>query len=303
MPVEMKAIRFHEYGSSGKLVLESIPRPEPGAGEVLVKVLFAGVNPIDWKLRAGFLKDFMPLRLPVIAVIDFSGIVEEAGKGASLKKGQAVFGIAKWAYAEYALASESDVALKPDGLSFELAAALPTGSLTAWQTVEDAGVKAGQTVVVQGAAGGVGLFAVQFAREKGAKVIGTSSAANTGFVKSLGAEAVDYGKGPLDKEIGNVDAVIDAVGGETLEKSYALLKKGGVLVTIAGRVSEEKALKYGIKALNSGRGSTAHLKTIGEMAVKSLHAEIGKIFPLEQAGAAQDLSQTGHGRGRILLKI
>ncbi|MGA2141821.1 MAG: zinc-binding dehydrogenase [Brevinematales bacterium] len=133
--------------------------------------------------------------------------------------------------------------------------------------------------------------------------MGTSSAANTGFVKSLGAEAVDYGKWPLDKEIGNVDAVIDAVGGETLEKSYALLKKGGVLVTIAGRVSEEKALKYGIKALNSGKGSTAHLKTIGEMAVKSLHAEIGKIFPLEQAGAAQDLSQTGHGRGRILLKI
>ena len=139
---------------------------------MLVRVRFAGVNPVDWKLRAGYLKDYMPLNLPFIPGIDVSGTVEEPGKGVSLKKGQEVFGVARGAYAEYALASENDISLKPGGLSFELAAALPVGSLTAWQAVEDSGVKAGQTVVVQGAAGGVGLFAVQFARLKGARVIG-----------------------------------------------------------------------------------------------------------------------------------
>ena len=130
MPEEMKAIRFHEYGSSEKLVVESIPRPVPGAGEVLVRVRFAGVNPVDWKLRAGYLKDYMPLNLPFIPGIDVSGTVEEPGKGVSLKKGQEVFGVARGAYAEYALASENDISLKPGGLSFELAAALPVGSLT-----------------------------------------------------------------------------------------------------------------------------------------------------------------------------
>ena len=179
------------------------------------------------------------------------------------------------------------------------------GALTALKAVEDAGIKAGQTVVVQGAAGGVGLFAVQFARMKGARVTGTSSAANLDFVKSLGAEkSVDYGNGPLEKEIKNADIVIDTVGGETLEKSYGLLKKGGVLVTMAGTISEEKAKAHGVKALGSRRGPPEKLKMIGEMAAaKTLRAEIGKIFPLAEAGAAQDLSQTRHGRGRIILKV
>jgi NADPH:quinone reductase-like Zn-dependent oxidoreductase len=305
MPEQIKAIRFHDYGSSDKLVLETIPKPVPGNGEVLIKVLFAGVNPVDWKLRAGYLKEYMPLQMPSIPGLDVSGIIEETGKGvSSFKKGQAVFGLAIGAYAEFAVAPEGDICLKPDGLSFETAATLPVGALTAWQAVEDAGVKAGQTVVILGAAGGVGHLAVQFARDKGARVIGTSSAANIDFVKSIGAEkAVDYNSGPLDKEINNADAVIDTVGGETLEKSYSLLKKGGVLVTIAGQISDEKALKYGIKAVSTHRGPATNLKAIAGMAVKSLQVEKGKVFPLGQAGAAQDLSQTGHGRGHIILKV
>ena len=236
MSEQMKAMRFHEYGGSEKLVLETIPRPVPKANEVLIKVHFAGVNPIDWKFRAGFLKDYMPLQLPFVPGIDVSGTIEELGSEVkTLKKGQAVFGVAKGAYAEYAIASAGDVTAKPDRLSFELAATLPVGALTAWQAVEDAGIKAGQTVVVQGAAGGVGLFAVQFARAKGARVTGIASAANKDFVKSLGAEkSVDYAKGPLETEIKNADVVIDTVGGETLEKSYDLLKKGGALVTVSG---------------------------------------------------------------------
>ena len=306
MSAEIRAIRFHEYGGSEKLVLETIPRPVPKANEVLIKVHFAGVNPVDWKLRAGYLKDFMPVQLPFVPGIDVSGTIEELGSEVKgLKKGQAVFGVANGAYAEYAIASANDITAKPDSLRFEQAATLPVGALTAWQAVEDAGIKARQTVAVLGAAGGVGLFVVQFARAKGAKVIGTASPANLEYVKSLGAEkSVDYTKGPLETEIKNVDVVIDTVGGETLEKSYGLLTKGGVLVTMAGQVSEEKAKAHGVKALHSNRGPTNKLKMIGEMAAaKTLRAEVGKIFPLAEARAAQDLSQTRHGRGRIVLRV
>jgi NADPH:quinone reductase-like Zn-dependent oxidoreductase len=261
MPAEIKVIRFHEYGGPEKLVLETIARPAPKAGEVLIKVHFAGVNPVDWKFRAGHLKDFMPLQLPFVPGMDVSGIIEELG---------------------------------PD------VKGLKTG-----QAVEDAGVKRGQTVAVLGAAGGVGLFAVQFARGKGAKVVGTASAANLEYVKALGADrAVDYAKGPLEMEIKAMDVVIDTVGGETLEKANGLLAKGGVLVTMAGQVSEEKAKAQGVKALSSRRGPTDKLKMIGEMAAaKSLRAEVGKVFPLAEARAAQELSQTRHGRGRIIVKV
>ena len=286
MSEQIKAIRFHEYGGSEKLILENIPRPAPKANDVVIRVHFAGVNPVDWKLRAGFLKDYMPLQLPFVPGIDVSGTIEELGAGVKgLKKGQAVFGVANGAYAELAIASANDVTAKPDSLSFELAATLPVGALTAWQSVEDAGIRTAQTVVVLGAAGGVGLFAVQFARAKGARVIGTASSANLDFVKSLGAEkSVDYTKGALEAEIRNADVVIDTVGGETLEKSLGLLKKGGVLVTVAGEISEEKAKEHGVKALHSRRGPTEKLKMIGEMAAaKTLRAEVGKVFPLAES--------------------
>ena len=278
----------------------------PQPNEVLIRVHFAGVNPIDWKMRAGFLKNYMPIQLPFIPGIDVSGTVEEVGSEVkTLKEGQPVFGVAKGVYAEYAVALAADAAAKPDNLSFDLAATLPVGALTGWKAVEDAGIKSGQTVVVLSAAGGVGLFAVQFARSKGARVIGTASGANLEFVKSLGGEnAVDYTKGPLEAEIKEADVVIDTVGGDALEQSYGLLKKGGVLVTVAGQISEEKAKEHGLKAMRSGRGPTVNLRMIGEMvAAKTLHAEVGKVFPLAEAGAAQDLSQTRHGRGRILLRV
>ena len=306
MPAQMKAIRFHEYGGPEKLVIETIPRPEPASNEVLIKVRFAAVNPVDWKLRAGFLKEYMPVQFPSTPGIDVSGTVEEVGSDVkTFKKGQSVFGIGKGTYAEYAIAGGTDIVVKPDNLTFEQAATLPVGSLTAWQCVEDAGIKTGQTVLVLGAAGGVGLFAVQFARMKGAKVIGTASTTNLGFVKSLGAErAVDYTKGPLDAEVKDVDVIIDTVGGETAEKSLGLLKKGGVIVTVAGMISEETAAAHGVKAVHSRRGPNEKLKMIGDMvAAKTLKPESGKIFPLADAGAAQDLSQKRHGRGRILLRV
>jgi NADPH:quinone reductase-like Zn-dependent oxidoreductase len=306
MPQEMTAIRFHDYGGSDKLVVEKVQRPQPKAGEVLIKVHYAGVNPIDWKFRAGFLKEYMPIQLPYTPGIDVSGTIEEVGAGVTgLKKGEAVLGLAQGAYAEYAIAKADAVAAKPDGVSFEVAASVALGSLTAWQSVEDAGIKPGQTVVIQGAAGGVGGFAVQFAHQKGAKVIGTTSTANVDFVKSLGADqVVDYKKGAVEASVKDVDVVIDTVGGDVLEKSFQLLKKGGVLVTIAGMPSQEKAKALGVRALSSGRGSPVHLKGIADLvASKKIKAEPGKVFALKEAGAAQELSQTGHGRGRIVLKV
>jgi len=306
MGKDFRAIRFHEYGDSDRLVLESVHRPEPKAKEVLVEIHFAAVNPVDWKIRAGYLKDFMPVPLPFIPGIDFSGVVAEVGSDVKgLKKGQAVFGIASGAYAEYAIAAADDVVPKPEELSFEMAATVPVGALTAWKALEDTGVAKGQTVLVLGAAGGVGMFAVQFARLKGAKVIGTASADNAAYVKALGVEkGVDYKTGDLASEANGVDAVIDTVGGDALESAYALVKRGGVLVTVAGQASEAKAAEHGIKAIGSGRGPAALLKQIAELlAKKSVRSEVGRVFPLAEAKAAQDLSQTRHGRGRILLKV
>jgi len=306
MAQDFQAIRFHEYGASDRLILEALPRPTLKPSEILVEVHYAGVNPVDWKLRAGYLKDFMPISLPSTPGMDFSGVVAEVGSEVKhLWKGQEVFGIATGCYAEYAVAEAGDVIAKPGNLSMEKAAAAPLAALTAWKAVEDAGVANGQTVVVQGAAGGVGIFAVQFARLKGAKVIGVTSTDNAAFVKSLGADkVVDYTKGPLEAEIKDADALIDMVGGEVLEKSYALVKKGGVLVTVAGMVSEAKAKEQGITALSSYRGPTTLLPQITAMLEKrSLRLEVSQIFPLAEAAAAQELSQTGHGRGRILLKV
>jgi NADPH:quinone reductase-like Zn-dependent oxidoreductase len=303
---DFKAIRFHEYGGSDKLVLETIPCPSLKANEVLIEVHYAGVNPIDWKIRSGYMKDFMPVSLPFTPGIDLSGVVVDVGtevKG--IKKGQAVFGIGNGAYAQYAVAAEGDITPKPEDLSFEMAATVPLAALTAWKAVADSGAAKGYTVVIQGAAGGVGLFAVQFATMKGARVIGTASESNLPFVKSLGAEkAVDYKIGSLEKDIKNADIIIDLVGGETLERAYGLLKQGGTLVTIAGQVSEEKAKSHGIRALVSGRGATVLLEDIAMLlANKSIHSEVGRVFPLAQAKDAQDQSQSGHGRGRILLKV
>jgi NADPH:quinone reductase-like Zn-dependent oxidoreductase len=306
MVTEFKAIRFREYGGSDKLELDTVPTPALNAGEVLIEVHFAGVNPIDWKIRSGYLRDFMPIQLPFTPGIDLSGVVVAVGSDVKgLKRGQAVFGIGKGTYAQYSAAEEGNLVLKPEGLSFEAAATVPVAALTAWKAVEDSGAGNGLTVVIQGAAGGVGLFAIQFATMKKAKVIGTASEDNLTFVRSLGAEkAVDYRIGSLEEDVRNADIIIDLVGGESLERAYGLLKKGGTLVTIAGQVSEEKAKSHGIKAIASGRGPTVLLKDIAKLLdEKRIHTEVGRIFPLAQAKEAHDLSQTGHGRGRILLKV
>ncbi len=301
----MQAIRVHDYGGPEVLVLERVPRPEPMAGQVLVRLKAAGVNPADWKMRAGYYKPFMPLPLPWIPGLEAAGIVEAVGAGVTtLQSGQAVYGPIGNSYAEYAVAEAADLFTKPAHLSFEQVASVPVGALTAWQAViEEAEVQPGQRVLVHGGAGGVGLFAVQFARWKGAHVTATTSAANADFVRSLGVETViDYHATKFEDVVQDVDAVIDTVGGDIIERSLQVIRPGGILVTVAGRVDPEMGQARGVRATSSRRADTAKLRQITELLEsKQLTPEVGKVFPLAQARQAHELSQTGHGRGRIVL--
>jgi NADPH:quinone reductase-like Zn-dependent oxidoreductase len=299
----MRAIQIHDYGTADQLKLEDAPRPEPKEGEVLVRLKAAGVNPADWKYRQGAYKAFMPLSFPWTPGLEGAGVVEAVGPAVTaFRPGDAVFGTINAAYAEYAVALVSELALKPAALSFEEAASAPMGALTGWGAVEAADIKPGQRVFVQGAAGGVGLFAAQLARNKGAHVIGTASAVNLDFVKSLGVEPVDYDAAPFESVVHDVDIVIDTVGGEVLQRSWDVLKPGGLLVSVAGRATEEEAKAKGKRFKGAGRAPASNLAHIGELITASkLTPAIQASFPLSEAVAAQQLCETGHGRGRIIL--
>jgi NADPH:quinone reductase-like Zn-dependent oxidoreductase len=305
----MQAILVHNYGGPEQLKLEEVQRPEPQAGEVLIQVHAAGVNPADWKIRQGLLKDVLPIQFPYIPGFDLAGVVEEVGPGVTaFQKGQAVFGQStKGTYAEYTTASGETLALKPKTLNFDEAAAIPAGATTAWQALFDHGeLQAGQRVLIQGAAGGVGSFAVQFARWKGAHVIGTASTSNVDFVRSLGAETViDYTSTPVEQVVHDVDLVLDTVGAQTLESSLQAVKRGGTLVTIAGQPPEEKVKERGVRvALFSASVSSKLLQTFAQLIDEGqVKVVIGRVFPLRDARQAHELSQSGHGRGRIVLHI
>src|SRR5215208_20037 len=305
--VTMQAIQAQDYGGPEVLALKQALRPEPNADQVLIRLKVAGVNPADWKYQAGFYKQFMPLQFPWTPGMEGSGIVEVVGASVTtLKKGDEVYGIVTGGYAEYALAQASDVQPKPVGLTFDEAAAIPMGALTAWGAVFDAAnVEAGQHVLVHGAAGGVGTYAVQLAKWKGAHITGTASAANLEFVRSLGAEdVIDYNATRFETVLKNLDAVIDTVGGDLPERSFQVIRPGGIFVTVAARLAEEAGKAQNIRAVNAGRASTDKLKQIAELLeTKKIKPVTGVLFPLSEARQAQELSQTGHGRGRIILQI
>lgn len=308
----IQAIRVHQYGGPEQLKLEQIPCPEPQAGEVLVRVHAAGVLPAEWKVRQGLFKDFRPTSFPYIPGSAFAGVVEEVGSGVTaFQKGQAVFGRSNnGAYAEYTTVSVETLALKPEALSFDEAATISGGATVAWTALFENGVlQAGQRVLIHGAAGGVGLFAVQFARWKGAQVIGTASKANVDFVRSLGAETViDYTTTPFEQAVHDVDLVLDTIGGETLQRSMDVVKRGGTLVSLLEQPSQEKAQQRGIRAMFFMAAlpypSSSILQTIAQLIDEGhVKVTIAKTFPLREAYQAHELSQTGHGRGRIVLHI
>ncbi|HEV2659660.1 MAG TPA: NADP-dependent oxidoreductase [Ktedonobacteraceae bacterium] len=303
------AIQVYSYGDMDQLKLGQVAQPEPQEGEVLVRVHAAGVNPIDWKIRAGYLKDFMPATFPYVPGADLAGIVEKVGAGVTaFQPGQAVFGrSSQGSYAEYALAPADALALKPANLSFDEAATIPVGATTACQALFDHGnLQPGQRVLILGGAGGVGLFAVQFARWKGAHVISTVSASNVDFVRSLGAGTViDYTKAHLEDEVHDVDLVFDTVGAAAAASALPTLKRGGMLVTIAGQPDEAKAKELGVRTARfSAQITSALLSTFAQL-IEEGHVKtfVGAVFSLDEAGKAHELSQSGHGRGRIVLHI
>jgi len=303
----MKAIRIHAFGGPEVLRYEEVPKPEPKAGQLLVRVHAAGVNPLDWKIRQGLLgRDPLPQTMGS----DFSGVIEARGSGAQeLGVGEAVFGTIadeSGSYAEYAVTTVAQIARKPDGLDHIQAAALPIASMAPWQALFDkANLQAGQKVLIHAAAGGVGGFAVQFAKWKGARVIGTASAQSVSLVKELGAdEVIDYRSARFEDLVKDVDVVLDTMGGETQERSLKVLKRGGILVSLVQPPSEEKARVLGVRAvfLRSDHNRGDELAKIAELVVSGqVKVNVETVLPLSEARQAQELSQSGHAHGKIVL--
>ena len=305
----MQAIRVHHYGGPDVLMLEAVAQPEPQPNEVLIRVQAAGVNPFDWKIRAGYVKEVLPMPLPFTPGMDVAGIVEAIGTDVkAFQVGQAVYGELKMgAYAEFATASPDTIALKPQTLDFVKAASVPMVAMTAYQALFDhADLKPGQIVLIHAASGGVGMFAVQFAKWKGVYVIGTASAANVDFVRSLGADQViDYHATPFEQAAQNVDVVLDTLGGDTQARSYGVLKPGGILISTAAPPDTQKAQKQGVRAeIMSMEPSASLLEQIANLFDSGqIKTDIAQIFPLSQARQAQELSQKGHVRGKIVLQM
>ena len=308
----MKAVCIYGYGGPEVLVYEDAPCPRARDGEVLIRVHAAGINPIDWKIRDGLLKDMIPQTFPLVPGWDVSGVVESVGSGVDrLVVGDEVFSrpdvSRDGAYAEYIVVKESEVALKPKRVDHVHAAAMPMAGLTAWQSLYDtARLDAGQRVLIHGATGGVGHLAVQLAKWTGAYVIGTAAERNHDFLRALGADRIiDYDTERFEDVIEPVDVVFDTVGGDVQARSWKVLKPGGILVSIVSPPSEEVAAKHGVRqALVMGRADRMQLSQIADLVdIEKLKAIVETILPLSDATRGQELSERGHVRGKIVLRV
>src|SRR5258708_1413468 len=306
----MKAVRIHNYGGPEVLQYEDAPRPKPKPGEVLIRVHAAGVNPIDWKVREGYAKDFLKHTLPLIPGWDLSGVVEEVGPGGSrFNKGDQVYSVSDpsrdGAYAKYIVVRESEIALKPKSLHHVHAAAVPLAALTAWQALFDSGqLKPGQRVLIHGGSGGVGHVAVQLAKWKGAYVLATASTKNQDLLRKRGVdEPIDYTQQRFEDAARNIDIVLDTIGGETQERSWSVLKKGGNLVSLVQPPSEEKAKELGVRAaFVAGHPSGAQLAEITKIIDSGkLAPVIDRILPLSEPGRPPELTQPVPIPGKIVL--
>ena len=308
----MKAIVVHEYGGPEVLKYEEVPRPEPKEDQVLVRVIAAGVNPVDAMIRSGMFAKYEKDVFPIIPGADIAGVVEKVGsKITKFKAGDPVFAYVSLkgggGYAEYALGTESDTAAKPKSLTYVEAAAVPIVALTAWQALIDtAKIGAGQTALIHGGSGGVGSFAIQIAKARGAKVIATASTANQDLLKELGADvAIDYKKQKFEDIAKDVDVVLDSVGGDTLARSYGVVKKGGFIVSIVAEPDRAQLDKRGIRAaVLSVEPNADELAEIGKLIdEKKIKVIVSQTFPLSDATKAQEQVATGHTRGKIVLKV
>jgi len=307
VPSVQMAVRIAQYGGSDQLKYERAPIPEARPGHVLAKVSYAGLNPIDWKIREGYRKDVRPSIFPLTLGQDFAGeIVTSGGDSGPFRMGERVFGFGDGSYAEFTAAAITDIAPIPEKLDFAVAAALPTSGLTALQAIRDyVQPKPGTRILIHGAAGAVGSFATQIAKLWGAQVIGTASGEDIVYLRSLGhVQVVDF-KHERFETGGQVDAVLDLIGGETATRSFAVVKKGGVLVSTVGAANAELAAQAGIRGVNMAQERRAEdlVELAGFVERGTVKPRMGDVFPLEQARAAQDASQQGRAKGKILLKV
>jgi len=260
------------------------------------------------------MKDYIPLPLPFIPGWDVSGVVEAVGSGVTkFKKGDEVYARPDvsahgyGAYAQYVVAKEAETALKPKSIDHVHAATIPVGAVTAWRALFDtAGLKKDQKVLIHGAAGGVGGFAVQLAKWKGAYVIGTASTRNQAFLRQLGVdEPIDYEKTRFEDVVHDVDVVLDPIGGDTQKRSWKTLKKGGILVSIVSPPSEDEAAKHGVRsAYLSAQGGSSLLAELATLVDSGkIKPTVETVLPLSEARHAHELNETGHARGKIVLKV
>jgi NADPH:quinone reductase-like Zn-dependent oxidoreductase len=304
----MKAIRIHQYGDANTLKLEEIPSLSIADDQVLIRIHDAGVNPIDWKIRQGYMKQVRPASFPMTLGQDFAGEVVDGGSSVTqFAVGDRVFGFAQGTYAEYAAAPVTMIAAIPNSIDFTTAAALPTAGSTALQIIRDVvAATPGMSILIHGAGGGVGSYASQIAMNLGARVIGTATGADIEYLKALGVdEVIDYKRERFEDKAAGLDAVVDLVGGETLSRSYAVVKKGGVLATTVQPIDESSARRAGIRAVQViMRRNAADLSELAQLVEKgALTPRLDKTMTLSQAREAQELSETGKTQGKVILKV
>lgn len=310
----MKTIAIDNYGNREELVAKELARPEPAADEILIEIKAAAVNPIDWKLREGYLTEKIKLEFPIVLGWDAAGIVSKTGHQVEkFQVGDRVFVrpelTNRGTYAEYTTAKADLAALIPDKIDFQTAAAVPLAGLTAYQALLDVGqLKASEKVLIHAGAGGVGSFAIQIAKNLGAKVATTASSRNIDFLKELGADKViNYQTTDFSKELDDYDLVIDTMGGKIQENSFSVLKRGGRLVSIVQKPDDKKAKSLGIKAdLHWLIPDGNELSILAEMMQKkALKPIVGKTFPFSESGlkSAHQLSESHHAKGKIIINI
>jgi NADPH:quinone reductase-like Zn-dependent oxidoreductase len=308
----MKAVVLRAYGGPEGLKLEDVPRPEPKDDEILIRVIAASVNPVDVAIRKGYLAEIIGNKFPLTLGMDAAGVVAKVGaRITKFKVGDPVYAFFTLAneggYAEYVIAKESETALKPKAATYAQAAAVPAAGSTAWLALVDtAKLSAGQTVLIHGASGGVGHFAIQIAKARGAKVIATASSANQDFLKQMGAdEAIDYTKTKFEEVAKEVDVVLDAVGRDTLKRSYGVVKKGGIIVTIVDEPDKAELDADGIRGVTLRAAPQASV--LEELArlidARKLTPVVSQTFPLSEFARALDQISTRHTRGKIVFQV
>lgn len=310
----MKAAQISEYG--GQTVLQTVtgaPKPEAAPGQVLVEVHAAATNPFDWKIREGYMKEFIPLELPATLGSDVAGTVVAIGDDTTgFEIGQAVYGMAnavgsQGSYAEFTPVKATQLVAKPKAVDYITAAALPLAAVSAYQALVDhIGLQAGQKILVHGGAGGIGSLAIQIAKNIGAHVATTASATEADYVKSLGAdEVIDYQAQDFTTLLKDYDAVFDTVGGETNAKSYSILKSGGTLVSMVQPEDEALTKQYNVKYVQqSSQPTVERLTKIAELVDNGkLKVNVDKTFPLDQAAEALEYLKTGHPRGKVVIEV